>query len=565
MNKSEKQISSTIKTHLHVCLWIILFVSGWLLSGCALHAESIVVENLPFAMPKITVPQFPSKTFLITDFGAVGDGQTKNTQAIAKTIDACAKAGGGSVVIPAGFWMTGPIVLKSNINLHLEQGAIIVFSTDLEDYPMQQKISEGLKSIRHQSPISGENLKNIAITGDGVIDGSGGAWRHVKKYKLRERDWKDLVSSGGVLNEKESEWFPSKEALNGAEIVAQLRKKKAPVAEYAAAREYLRPVMVSLISCKNVLLDGPTFQNSPAWNIHPLMCENMTIRNITVRNPWFSQNGDGLDLESCRNVLVYNCSFDVGDDAMCMKSGKDEYGRKRGIPTENIVIWDCTVYHGHGGFTIGSEMSGGVRNIFVRNCNFLGTDIGLRFKSTRGRGGVVENIYIQDIRMKDIPTYAIRFNTFYAGKLPNYEQSLSLKADPVSEETPIFRNIHMKNIICNGARDAVYMQGLPEMPIQNITMEDMIISADSGVTCIETEQIHFKNVTILPKNGAVMNLYNSRNVTMENVKFDTSKDVLIMLAGEKTRDIKMKGQKRSSIADKIKFGKDAKPTAIRWD
>jgi DNA sulfur modification protein DndE len=248
-----------------------------------------------------------------------------------------------------------------------------------------------------------------------------------------------------------------------------------------------------------------------------------------------------------------------------MKSGKDEYGRQRGIPTENVAIWDCTVYHGHGGYTIGSEMSGSVRNISVRNCDFLGTDIGLRFKSTRGRGGIVENIHIEDIRMKDIPTYAIRFNTFYSVKMPNVQESLNLKPEPVSDETPLFRNIHMKNIICNGAKDAVYMQGLPEMPIQNVTMEDMIISADAGVTCIEAEDIHFSNITILPNKGPFMSLYNSRNFTLDNVKFDKSKDVLIMLAGEKTRHIKLKGQKRYSIEGKIKFGKEAKPQSVIWE
>lgn len=556
----EKQQLPVVKKNLYMCFWMILFASS-----CTLHAEKIVLKDLPFAMDEITVPQFPDKAFVITEYGAIGDGQTKNTKAIAKTIDTCDKAGGGSVVIPSGIWITGPIVLKSNINLHLERGAVIIFSTVIDDYPMIETSFEGLKSIRRQSPISGRNIKNIAITGGGIIDGSGGVWRPVKKFKLREKEWNKLVKSGGAVDKAGNIWYPSKAALNGAKTVYELKKKNAPIDAYAAVREFNRPVMVSLVKCKNVLLDGPTFQNSPAWNIHPLMCENMVIRNITVRNPWFSQNGDGIDLESCKNVALYNCSFDVGDDAMCMKSGKDENGRLRGIPTENIAIWDCTVYHGHGGFVIGSEMSGGARNISIKNCDFLGTDIGLRFKSTRGRGGVVENIFIEDIHMKDIPTQAIRFNTFYSVKMPTLEESLTFKADPISEETPIFRNIHMKNITCNGAKDAVYMQGLPEMPIQNVTMENMIISADSGVTCIEAQGVHFKNITILPKDGVFMNLYNSRNFTLENVKFDHSKDVLLMLAGEKTDDIKLKGIRKSSIANKIKYGKDASSQAIQWD
>src|SRR5690606_35184650 len=183
-------------------------------------------------------------------------------------------------------------------------------------------------------------------------------------------------------------------------------------------KDFLRPVMVSLVGCNKVLLDGPTFQNSPAWNLHPLMCSNVILRNLTVRNPWYSQNGDGVDLESCKNVLIYNNTFDVGDDAICFKSGKNEDGRKRGMATENVIVKNNVVYHGHGGFVIGSEMSGGVKNVHVSNCTFLGTDVGLRFKSTRGRGGVVENIYISDIDMTNIPTESIRFNMFYGGNAP---------------------------------------------------------------------------------------------------------------------------------------------------
>ena len=231
-----------------------------------------------------------------------------------------------------------------------------------------------------------------------------------------------------------------------------------PLAEYAAAREFLRPVMISLVECHRVLLDGPTFQNSPAWNIHPLLCEELVIRNITVLNPWYSQNGDGLDLDSCRRVAVYKCRFDVGDDAICIKSGKDEYGRRRGRPTEDVVIVDNVVYHGHGGFTVGSEMSGGVRNILVERCTFLGTDVGLRFKTTRGRGGVVEKIWIRDIQMNDIPTDAIGFNMYYGGEAPTEarggRRAAPRPAMPVNEGTPQFRDIVLSRILVPRRRAA---------------------------------------------------------------------------------------------------------------
>jgi polygalacturonase len=214
--------------------------------------------------------------------------------------------------------------------------------------------------------------------------------------------------------------------------------------------------MVKIENSKRVMFDGPVFQNSPAWGIHPLMVEDLTVRNITVRNPWYSQNGDGIDVESCKNVIVENSNFDVGDDAICIKSGKDEDGRKRGIPCENLIIRNNIVYHGHGGVTVGSEMSGGVRNMHVSNCTFMGTDVGLRFKSNRGRGGVVENIFISGIRMTNIPTHAISFDLFYGGQSVFEMLEAEIKdnlanAEPVTEETPQFKNISIKNITVKGA------------------------------------------------------------------------------------------------------------------
>ena len=539
-----------------------------LLYGCHSRmavCDPVLTGDIPFALPKITEPVIANRTFTITDFGAVGDGHVLNTDAFAAAMGACADAGGGRVMVPAGLWLTGPIELKSNLNLHLKPGAVILFSPDIQNYPLKSGSYEGQKAIRRQSPLSGENLENIMITGRGIIDGSGQVWRPVKKSKLTEGQWKNLVAGGGVVDADGRIWYPSEEALKGPQTVSELDRQNAELQDYEAAAEHLRPVMVSLVNCKNVLLDGPTFQNSPAWNIHPLLCDNMIIRNINIRNPWFSQNGDGLDLESCRNVLVDNCCFDVGDDAICMKSGRDEAGRKRNRPTENIVIRNCTVYHGHGGFVVGSEMSGGVKNIFVSDCEFLGTDVGLRFKSTRGRGGVVENIYIENIRMKDIAGDAIRFNLFYASRSPGLEASLEIPADPVTEETPRFQDIHMKNIVCRGANNAMYIQGLPEMPVQRITMENVVISADAGVTCIETDQIRFKNLSILPRRGALYSFYNARNVTLSDVRNNDPDMPFMKLVGEKTDAIHIKDADASALRGKIEIGKGTASNAIIWE
>ena len=559
---------------MYVCL-VLLILNTLLMTSCAsgeLDKQiSRYTDDLPFCMPEIITPSFPNYKVNIIDYGAVGDGHTKNTDAFASAIQACAEAGGGRVVVPPGIWLTGPIKLQSNINLHVEKGAVILFSGQFDDYPLIQTSWEGLPGVRCISPIYGINLENIAITGEGIIDGSGDAWRPVKKFKMTERQWKVLLASGGVVNKKGTIWWPSEQALNGANLIEALSKRDdVTLKEYAAAREFLRPVMVALVQCKNVLLDGPTFQNSPAWNIHPLMCEDVVIRNITIRNPWYSQNGDGLDIESCRNVVVYNCRFDVGDDAICLKSGKNEYGRLRGKPSENIAIADCIVYHGHGGFTIGSEMSGGIRNISIRNCTFLGTDVGIRFKSTRGRGGVVENIFIQDILMKDIPTDAIRFNMYYNYQAPIPEDDNSNLADSkqkhhvfqVSEETPIFRKIYLKNIICKGAARAVLLQGLPEMAIQHIELDNVMISSKTGLVCVDADQIKLTNVTIIPEDEPVFSLYDSRNVIIQNAEFPRNIEILIKLDGDKTQGIYLMDVDVHQMREKIQLAKNVKSNAI---
>ena len=556
----------------HVFL-VFLSFCGLLTCSCALGSSgrinSSTITNVPFGMPEITAPQLSDRTFNISDYGAVGDGQTKNTKAFADTIEACTKAGGGRVIVPAGMWLTGAIELKSNLDLHLEQEAVIQFSEDYDDYPLIQSTWEGRPRVQCMSPLYGVNLENIVISGEGIIDGAGQAWRPVKKSKMTESQWKKLVKSGGVLNKAQDMWWPTQEALNGPQIMASLQHKEGvTIQDYAVVRSYLRPVMVALIQCKNVLLDGPTFQNSPAWNIHPLLCENMIVRNINVRNPWYSQNGDGLDLESCRNVIVTNCCFDVGDDAICLKSGRDAFGRRRGKPDENMLITDCTVYHGHGGFVVGSEMSGGVRNICVRNCTFMGTDVGLRFKSTRGRGGVVENIFIEDIQMTNIATEAIRFNMYYGGQAPipedgeQQDSNVRQEVFPVNEGTPQFRKIFCKNITCRGAAGAVLLQGLPEMPIRDIKLENVSISAGTGLICNDVEQITLTNVRILPEKSPVFSFYDSRKVELENINGPLSDGVFLKLQGEKTGEIQLKGSNISQIIDYIQLGKDVRPDAI---
>jgi polygalacturonase len=525
---------------------IVGFAAAMMFSGQIYAQNMDIYKNVEFKMPQITETSFPAATVNITQYGGVSGGKVKNTEAFKKAIDDLSKKGGGKLVVPRGMWLTGPIVLKSNINLHVEEGAFIVFSKDKNDYPLVDVSFEGLNTIRCQSPISAKNAKNIAITGKGVIDGSGDAWRAVKKGKLAESEWKQIVASGGILSADGKTWYPSESYKKGFESSSNFNvPDKISKDELTTVKDFLRPVMVSLMGCDQVLLDGPTFQNSPAWNLHPLMCTNIILRNLTVRNPWFSQNGDGVDLESCKNVLIYDNTFDVGDDAICIKSGKNEDGRKRAMPTENVIIKNNVVYHGHGGFVVGSEMSGGARNIQVSDCTFIGTDIGLRFKTTRGRGGIVENIYIKNIDMINIPTQTIGFNMFYEGSSPVLEEGQKQEGNkapekvyPVTEETPIFRNIYFKNINAVNSYEAITLKGLAEMNLKNIVIEDSKFDTKKALTITDADGIILKNVTLAYSEGTGAIVYNSKNIDLSTVRFESQKPSVKIL-GAKTGSVKL--------------------------
>lgn len=531
-------------------------------SGDGVNKENYdwVYDGIEFDMPKVKEPVIPNNSVNIAKLGAVADGKTLNTEVFAKAIEQMSAKGGGKVIVPAGIWMTGPIVMKSNIELHLEDGALVRFSPDFDQYPLIATSFEGLDTYRSISPIHAHNVENIAFTGSGTFDGSGDAWRPVKKGKMTAAQWRKLTKTG-VTNEKGDIWYPTENSRDGDTKdnfnVPNFTKKE----EFEQIKDFLRPVMVSIKESKVILLDGPTFQNSPAWNIHPLMSEDITIRNLTIRNPWYSQNGDGLDVESCKNVLVYNNNFDVGDDGICIKSGKDEDGRKRNIPTENVIIKNNIVYHAHGGFVVGSEMSGGVKNVHVSSCTFMGTDIGLRFKSTRGRGGVVENIYISNINMTDIPAEPIRFNLFYGGKSPILDDGGNSSSDdtvaelmPVTEETPSFRNIYMKNIVANGLDKAAFFMGLPEMKVQNVVLENAILRAPKGITLVDSDGIEFINVEVEIEKGPSVTVYNSSDIDFKNFKYKENRSPAMVIGGEATSNVNIQKADFTNLDEQIVIG-----------
>jgi polygalacturonase len=511
-------------------------------------------------LPVIQQTSFRKDSTNITKFGAVADGQTLNTQAINAAIDACNKKGGGVVVIPAGLWLTGPLVLKSNVNLHLKRGALLQFTKDFNQYQLVESNWEGIPQMRNQSPLSATNATNIAITGYGIIDGGGEAWRQVRKDKLTETQWKKWVASGGVVSEDGKSWYPSEQWLKASKMKnpGEITPDKTPEF-YKSIKDFLRPNLLVFTKCKKVLLEGVTFQNSAAWCLHPLMCEHLTVRNVTVLNPWFAQNGDGIDVESCRNVLIENSKFDVGDDGLCMKSGRDEAGRKRGLPTENVIIRDCQVYHAHGGFVIGSEMSGGARNMWITNCTFIGTDIGLRFKTTRGRGGIVENIYVNNIQMMDIPGEAILFDMYYMAVDPvalagEKRELPKVETLPVNEGTPQFKNFVIKNVVCNGAAKGIFIRGIPEMHVKDIHLENMVLNAEKGIDCQEASGITFKNITILSKHtNPVVDIINSDHLTFDKLGYTKDSELLFRVAGDRTKNISIQNTDASKAKEKIQY------------
>lgn len=498
-------------------------------SSCGNPTDAVAEcqKDLPFEMSRVERPVIANSTYCITDFGGVGDGMADNTAAFACAMREVSALGGGRIVVPGGVWLTGPITFESGIDLHLTEGAVVLFSDDYDAYPIIETTFEGLDTRRCMSPLNADGKTNIAITGQGTFDGNGGAWRWVKKGKLTGAQWKELQARGGCTNEKGDVWFPT-EAVRAAyeradmNVVRGLQTDE----EWAAVRDYLRPVLLSFRRCKNVLLEGVCFKNSPAWNLHPYRCENIIINDVFVVNPWYSQNGDGLDLECCKNAVIVNSRFDVGDDAICVKSGKDEDGRRWGIPCENVVVRGCAVYHGHGGFVVGSEMSGGVKNVSVRDCMFLGTDVGLRFKSTRGRGGVVENIYIDNINMIDIPTDCLLFDLYYSGKSAS-EVLAEGGAEPaaevipaVTEETPCFRNIFISRVNCRGARRAMYFNGLPEMPLTNVNVSDSHIKAKLGVEINESDGVTLTDTRLDVAEGYALTAHNVRNLIVSGVEHE---------------------------------------------
>ena len=438
-------------------------------------------QNLPVELKQVVSFDIPDNTVSIADFGGVGDGVALNTEAFRKAISALTKKGGGRLVVPQGVWLTGPIVLKDNIDLHIERNAIVLFSPDKSLFVD----AEG-KSSRCDPGIKASKRKNIAITGEGIIDGNGAQWRPVKRSKVSDTEWKRFAAIGGVERQNGALWYPW-------DVKAGYKN----IADTPENQEKSRQDLIRLTDCENILIEGVTVQNSPRFHVHPCNSKNIIIDGITVRCPWNAQNGDAIDLSDCHQALIVNSVVDAGDDGICMKSGKAK-ATALVNGCEDILIEDNTVFHAHGGFVIGSEDITGMKRIVVRRCRFSGTDTGLRFKSGIGRGGKTEDIHISDIVMNDITDEAIVFQCDYVDR-PAGSEGKKAKTSG-SEFVPEFTDIHISNVVCRRAKTASKAKGIEGMNcIHDIEIANStIVYTSKGADIDEaTAKVKLSNVNIV--------------------------------------------------------------------
>lgn len=426
-------------------------------------SSSEPLKEMEQVRKQIKAPVFKNKDYAITAFGARGDGLTKNTEAFKKAIEACNKAGGGRVVVPAGRFLTGPLYLKSNVNLHLQEGAVIVFSRDTKDYPLVLTRWEGMDCMNYSPQLYAYGETNIAVTGKGTLDGNAD--------KTHWWPWKGRAQYGWQKGEPNQE-----KARDSLHVL--MRQKVDPRQRIFGDGHYLRPYMLQPYNCKNVLLSGVKMINSPMWFVAPVMCENVTVEKVRIES--HGPNTDGCDPDACKNVLIKDCYFDTGDDCIAIKSGRDEDGRRYGRPAENHIIEGCEMKDGHGGIVIGSEIAGGARNIYARNCKMSSTNLDrvLRVKTSSSRGGVIENVFLKDIAVGTYKESAVHFNMFY---------------EQPGNFMPTIRNVWVENLnVTDGGDYAVWVNAYKESPVQHLKLVNCTINGVKEAYKID----HVKNMTL---------------------------------------------------------------------
>jgi len=487
----------------------------------------------PFAMPQLARPSFPEAEFDIRDFGAIEGGTAKITGAIRDAIVAATHAGGGHVLIPPGTWLTGAIHLESNIDLHLLRGAELLFSQDPADYlPVVFSRHEDIECYKYSAFIYAEGKSNIAVTGEGVLNGQGKPWWAWKQAK-RDAE-KELYAMGANNVPVAQRIFDGKGGLE------------------------LRPAFFQPMSCSNVLVEGVTFLYGAFWTLTPTYCENVIIRNVHIETEGaygHTPNGDGVDPSSCRNVLIEHCTFDTGDDCIAIKAGRDADGLRVARPTENVVIRYCQGLRGHGGIVIGSETSGGIRNIYAHDCQFTGTDRIVRIKTARSRGGVLENLWFRTLVADTIELEALHINMLYTGtRLPEA---------PVTKATPVIRNIHYSNITCKFAKGrAVEILGLPESLVESVTLDSITMHSARGIACSDARNIAFNSVSVTAESSPVVELTDCDRVSLNSILIPSGADPFLQVGGARSGGIVVRNSDVRNAKSVVRLGAGTSPQAV---
>lgn len=462
--------------------FVVLFACAFVAVSCQNHVMSqprVGWERLPEILGRIKAPVFPDRDFDITDFGAAGDGKTKCTEAFDKAIKACHQAGGGRVVVPEGIFLTGPIHLRSNVCLEVGKGATILFSDRFEDYLPAVLIRwEGRECYNLSPLIYANGCRNIAVTGRGTLDGQGKAW------------WSWRKGSGDPYRKSNNQ-------------NAKWARENVPLAKRVQGGKDFHwcPTFISPVKCQNVLIEGLTIIDGPFWNVHPLYCENVTVRNLTIIN--HGPNGDGCNPDSCRDVLIEDCYFDTGDDCIAIKSGRNNDGRRVNIPSENIVVRRCKMKDGHGGVVMGSEMSGGVRNVFIEDCTMdsPNLDRALRIKTNSVRGGFVENVYMRNVSIGQVGDAVLKINFYYGEK-------------DTGQFTPRVRNINMENVTSKKSKYGLLIQAYERAPVTDIRIKNCSFQNVDKPNVLEgVKNVRFNNVKI---NDEIFNKTVNPGVLLKN-------------------------------------------------
>ena len=489
-----------------------LLIQTFLLGVLIVSLSSSTLQkrlNVPFEYNRIESPSVPDFLVDITDFGAQANDTIRDDEALANALQLCKEKGGGTVVIKGGLFYTGPIELTSNICLRIEKGSELKFSNNKKDYlPAVFTRWEGIECYNYRPMIYVKDAQNVILTGEGRITGNGEKW------------WKDASRQIETLTELYDR------VMDGVPVSKRIMASE-------DKESFLRPALIQFINCKNIEVSNLSITSGPMWTNHFIYCENLLVKGLDVKTE--GRNNDGVIPDACKNVWINNCTFNTGDDCIVIKSGLNEDGWRVGKASENIVISNCKGFGGHGGIAIGSEMSGGVKNVYVTNCSFQDVETGIRIKSMKGRGGYVRNVFLENIDFENIKLDAIKVSM-------NYKSS---SIPPRSDSMPVFEGISLKNIKCRKAGFAITMRGYKAQYIKDVSFEDLDINATVGVYASNIENITLNNVKVKVEKSNPWIGENIRELTSENLVINSKDGTAIKFIGD-VEQVFINGEKYSS-------------------